>query len=189
MSKTETKKKIIILEVSDFPFNPDTGEYFTGIKSMELTSIGYDFHKYLERRINEGGLTLKDVASEFFDYLCASSWKEFCKAYYDPDNNIDAFTDWLADYDDGWDAIFVAETDKELIFCPIGEGDEARAEDFEGIINGICALFKHTTIDLPKGTNTVCIGKVAVNDIHTVIEKKAEKANVAPLSAPMFTKL
>ena len=160
MSKTETKKKIVILEVSDFPFNPDTGEYFTGIKSMELTSIGYDFHKYLERRINEGGLTLKEAVKR-----------------------------GLADYDDGWDAIFVAETDKELIFCPIGEGDEARAEDFEGIINGICALFKHTTIDLPKGTKTVCIGKVAVNGIHTVIEKKAEKANVAPLSAPMFTKL
>lgn len=188
MSKTETKKKIVILQPCDFPFEPDTGKYFTGIKSMELTSIGYEFHKYLEKHIDEGGLTLKDVASEFFDYLCASSWEEFCKTYSDPNNNIDAFTDWLAGYDDDWDAIFVAETDKEFVFCPIGEVYEDKSCDLEDIVRGVCSLFSTKALN-ESNTNTVCIGKVAVNDIHTVITKKAEKANVAPLSAPMFTKL
>ncbi len=185
MSKTETKKKIVILEASDFPFNPDTGEYFTGIKSMELINIGYEFRKYLEKHIDEGGLTLKDVASEFFDYLCAGSWEEFCKVYSDPNNKIDAFTDWLEDNDDDWDAIFVAETDKEFVFCPIGENYEDKSCDLEYIVSGICSLFSTRALNESK-TKTVCIGKVEVNDIHTV---SAEKANVAPLSAPMFTKL
>lgn len=185
MSKTTTNKKVVILQPCDFPFEPDTGEYFTGIKSMELTGIGYEFHKYLEKRIDEGGLTLKDVASEFFDYLCASSWEEFCKTYSDPNNNIDAFTDWLADYYDDWDSIFVTETDKELIFCPIGENYEDKSCDLEDIVSGICSLFSTRALNESK-TKTVCIGKVEVNDIHTV---SAEKASVTPISTPLFTKL
>ena len=185
MSKTTTKKKVVILQPCDFPFEPNTGEYFTGIKSMELISIGYELHKYLEKRIDEGGFTLKDVASEFFDYLCASSWEEFCKTYSDPNNNTDAFTDWLADYDDDWDAIFILETDKEFVFCPIGEDYEDKSCDLEDIVSGICSLFSTRALNESK-TKTVCIGKVEVNDIHTV---SAEKASVTPISTPLFTKL
>ena len=187
MSKTATKKEIIILNACDFPFEPDTGECFTGIKSMEMASIGYDFPKYLKKRINEGDFTLKDVAELFFDYLNVCSWEEFCMEFDNPNNNIDAFTDWLTVHDDEHCSFFITETDKKVIFCPVREYRTDKVQCLLGIVHGICTLFSNGMLSDPKTkTKTICIGKVTVNDIHTVSE---EKANVAPLSAPMFTKL
>lgn len=185
MRKTTTKKNAVVLQPYDFPFNPRTDEYFTGVKSMELVQYGYDFCKRLETYIDEGTLTLKDVAELFFDYYNESTWQEFCETYSNPEKNADAFSDWLSEYDTGDEAAFIIETDEEVVFCPVAKGDYEKACDLEYIVNGICSLFSTRTVNEP-GTKTVCVGKIAVNDIHTV---SAEKANVAPLSAPMFTKL
>lgn len=152
MSKAKTKH-FILLDASDFPYDPTTSELITGIKSMALVEPGYELTKYLEKHIEEGTIALKDVAEEIFDYLNSSDWDDFCDTYEHPETNADAFSDWLVDCEDcEWGSIFIVETDDKIFFCPIQDesDDYCRAEDLNNIVLGICGMYtpKNQSYDL-----------------------------------------
>lgn len=189
MSKAKTKD-FILLDASDFPYDPTTSQLITGIKSMKLVELGYELTKYLEKHIEEGTIVLKDVAEEIFDYLNSSDWDEFCHVYDNPETNADAFSDWLVDCDDcEWGSIFVVETDDKIFFCPIqDEGDDyCRAEDLNNIVLGICGMYapKNQNYDISFNSNKPA--DFTPNMQHC--EDKETAPAVDRITSPMFKPL
>lgn len=191
MSKAKTKH-FILLDASDFPYDPTTSEPITGIKSMELIEPGYELTEYLEKHIKEGTIALKDVAEEIFDYLNNSDWENFCETYEHPETNADAFSDWLIECDDcEWGSIFAVETDDKIFFCPIqNDNDEySRAEDMTDIIQGICGMYVYASKN-PKYDFNLNPNKPAdftPNMQHC--EDKETAPAVDRITAPMFKPL
>lgn len=184
MSKAKTKH-FILLDANDFPYDPTTSEFITGIKSMKLVEPGYELTKYLEKHIEEGTITLKDVAEEIFDWLNNSDWDDFCNTYEHPETNADAFSDWLIECDDcEWGSIFVAETDDKIFFCPIQDenDDYSRAEDLNNIVLGICGMYNYD-----PNLNSSKPADFAPNMQHC--EDKETAPAVDRITAPMFKPL
>lgn len=177
---TANNKKVMVVMPQDFPYRPDTNNPIDGIKTMELLTIGYELTRYLDRRINEGTIALKDVVVE----LCGEKeWKEFSDEYENPETNADAFVDYLngsdSDMSYPWDNILALETDDSIMFVPIEKEDEddnnwAVVYDLRNIIEGMCAMYNERPIaNITKTT----VGKVEVKT----------SASIDPIFEPMFT--
>ena len=187
MSKAK-KKDFVLLSPCDFPYDPTTGKLIHGVTSMTfIDEFGYDLTKYLEKRIKEGVIALKDVAEEIFDYLNAGSWDEFCDTYDSPETNADAFSDWLVDCDaHSWGHIFVVETEDTIIFCPIdGEYECDTAEDLTNIVQGICGMYASNNQDY--NLNSSKLADFTPNMQHC--EDKETAPAVDRITAPIFKSL
>ena len=182
MSKAKAKKVMVVIP-EDFPYVPDTDKPITGVKTMEFCEIGYEFTRYLEKRIDEGTVALKDVVVE----LCGEKdWEHFCNEYEHPETNADGFCDFILSDDTSgtfcWDVILALETDDSIMLVPIVKEDSENNDYWEvmdnlrSIVIGVCTMINNAT---PNSSNPIA---------HVKAEPEPDTA-VIPMFEPVLTKL
>lgn len=175
---TKGEKKLVVVSYTHRLNSYLSNDNQYKLIKANFVRTGFEFTEFLESRVNDGSLQLKDLVIA----LCGKNgWDRFSIAYVNPETNADGFDEWLIEHDIEyhWTAFVIIETYGSFIFVPI-DNDIAGSD----LVDVLIAIFDNV-INKDTDEHNEKKGMCDTKPTETPVNKKSFNSIIEP----MFMKL